>query len=238
MLLTEIFDHLSYGELSQLFVGGSIASVNTDGIPVDAYPRIVSFINLALIDLYKRFPLKENKFTLQQYESINRYQLKIAFALSNVTSVEPIKYIIDSASAPFADDVLLINRILNPDGVPYALNDIHNPDSLYTPEDKVLLINTPVDATLNTIEYRCYPEKVVLVDNDIEGVEVNLPDSLVAALLAYIGFRAHIALPEGDAAKSTGFFSKYKKICDEINEFGLLNKPAPTCNRFEANGWV
>ena len=66
MLLSEIFDQLTYGELSQTILGGKAGGV----IAQESYPAVISHINLGLTELYKRFPIKVREIEIQQYASI------------------------------------------------------------------------------------------------------------------------------------------------------------------------
>ena len=54
MLLSDIFEQLTMGEVSQLSLGGT----NEGGVLPQDYPKIVPHINLALTEIYKRFNLK------------------------------------------------------------------------------------------------------------------------------------------------------------------------------------
>ena len=48
MYLSEIFEHLTYGELSTIEIGGLKAG---GAIDASNYPQVISFINLGMVDL-------------------------------------------------------------------------------------------------------------------------------------------------------------------------------------------
>ena len=53
MKLKEVFDQLTYGELSQLSIGGQAQGEITE----ENYARVVAHVNLGLSAIYKRFHL-------------------------------------------------------------------------------------------------------------------------------------------------------------------------------------
>ena len=71
MLLSKLFEHLTYSELSTLAIGGY-----DDGeVPPEDYKKIIVNANLALIELYKRFPLSVREVVIQLRSNITEYQL-------------------------------------------------------------------------------------------------------------------------------------------------------------------
>ena len=80
MKLQTIFDQLIHGELSQLFIGGAETS---DVIVPDNYPKVISYINMGLLELYKRFPLRLKELVIQQNEGIGTYILDSNYAVAN-----------------------------------------------------------------------------------------------------------------------------------------------------------
>ena len=132
MKLKEIFDQLTYGELSQLAIGGG----EQGQINEANYPSVVAHIRLALTALYKRFPLKENRLVLQLLPGVLQYEINSKYAVGNMKSLVPVKYILDSA-LPFKDDILKIERVYTGKGHELSLNDGADPFSLTTPSDQL-----------------------------------------------------------------------------------------------------
>ena len=104
MKLSEVFYHLSYGELSQLGLGG-LAYEET---PEANYPKLISHINLGLTSLYKRFFLKEGQLEFELSSEGNVYDLQ-------------------------RDDIHKIERILTAEGYELGLNDESDVYSCITP---------------------------------------------------------------------------------------------------------
>ena len=119
MYLNELFDQLTYGELSQLEYGG----VDNEGITQEDHKRILPHINLALTELHKRFLIREEEVTIRCYDHIETYVLDSKYAATNTESTEPYKYIHDTVFEPFVDNVLRIEKVFNEDGQELFLNE-------------------------------------------------------------------------------------------------------------------
>jgi len=233
MLLSEIFEYLSYGELSQLALG----SADDGGIQSKDYPKVISYINLALIELYKRFSLREKQLIIQLDDSITDYKLHNDYAVSNTESAEPIKYIIDTAQVPFTNDVLQIERIKNADDEEFVLNDLDEDLSLYTPTYDIIQISYPEDETTMTVTYRAYPDKISLQGTSPSGTEVALPEQLLEALLAYVAHRAYGSMQTTEGAQGTTYYSKFLAAVRTVKETGGILEINNSNHRLDSNGW-
>ena len=234
MFLSEIFDNLTHGELAQVSLSGG----KNKGIQEADYPKIIGFVNLAMIELYKKFPIKLGTMDVQLYADITRYLLRYDYALSNTGGAEPVKYILDSASDPFTQDVLHIERISNLDLVDIPVNKLNNTLSVFTPEYDIFTIAEPDATDIYTIEYRAAPEKIDQFTTDPYTAYVNLPDQMMEAMLSYVAHRAFSALPTPEPSNSASFYTKFLAACRNIQELGLINKMETENTRLDEKGFV
>ena len=188
MKLSELFELLQYGELANLPVSGGIDDVK--GIRVQDYPVLISHINLALTDLHTKFNLKEREVAVQQYEAITQYQLDAKFAVTNTGSTEPVKYILDSESNPFTDDILRINSIFDEAGCELPINNENQTTSLFLNGYKTLQVPFPADDNTIFVMYRANHTKLVSSIPDLDA-EVEIPAFCVEAVLSYVASRVH-----------------------------------------------
>jgi hypothetical protein len=232
MVLSEIFEHLNYGELSQL----SIGTANDGAIAVADYPKIISYLNMALLVLHTRFPLIEKQLIVQQYDHITKYNMEYKYALTSGSS-ETYKYITDSITNPFLDDVLSIEEVFNELGEALPLNDSAEDTSLYTPQPKVLQIPQPVSTNATIVLYRARHPTIIAtgVDPDIE--EVELPYQLLEACLFYIAYRAQSGIAAGSKTEIS-FLTKFENAVAQVIRDGLIHPENNTNTRSEINGWV
>lgn len=79
MLLSELFDQLTYGELSSLFMGG----VDCTGIQSESYPQVVSYVNMGLLAIYTRFPVHLQEVVIKLKDEVQIYYLDRKYAQTN-----------------------------------------------------------------------------------------------------------------------------------------------------------
>jgi len=236
MLLSDIFEHLVYGELS------THALSSTNDIETKDYPRLVTVINSGLQELYKRFDLKTGEITLRLYAQITNYTLHTDWALSdpNTSGNTPL-YILDVATGvPFTDDILLITHVYDEIGNEYALNDLNREDSVYTPTPTTLQVPYPDDENTLAVIYRAEPEKIVHLGlTDPTTVTVALPNQFMHALGLFVAFKILFPIDTGDQnSDSESYYDKFERACALINHLGTVNVDTNLNRKFGDGGWV
>jgi hypothetical protein len=233
MKLSTIFEDLENGELSQLSIGGGTIGA----IAEEDYAKVIGYVNVAMVELYKRFPIMESELIIDLYPTIMDYVLTYDFAASNTTGPEPIKYIQDTAENPFPDDVLQIMEVFDEDMGIIPLNDDNALNSVYTPTWNTLQVPEPVEGASFSILYRAYPAEIPTSTTDLTAVDVHIPRQLSTALYAYIAYRAHLGMTERDNNKISASFSRFNAICNDVRFRGTLNRSDTTNNKLDINGW-
>ena len=233
MLISEVFDQLIYGDLNNL-------AITEDGcIDPSNYPLIINAINLGLTELHKRFPLKLKEVYVQQHIHISTYTLHSKYALSNTTSTEPIKYIIDSDSDPFVDDILMIESVYNEEGEEYYLNDDNAVYSLYTPSWNTLQIPDPQDENAISIVYRANHRRIDPNALDLDDIEIDIPHSLLSPLLLYVAYRIYDSRDKLNGTNnSNNILNKFEAALIQAEMSGLITQENPTNFILENSGWV
>lgn len=248
MKLSEIFTQLTYGELSQLSLGGS----ETGEIPEASYPKIIPHVNLAMTALHKRFPLKEGRLTVNLQEGRMTYPLTSAYAVGNRRSRELVRYIADSIAEPFEDDILKIEQVLTSKGHELGLNDESDVYSCFTPTSTTLrvpmaLVDSSVDVPENkvtsslTVVYRAMSTPITIgtAGLDPTRVEVELPYSHLEPLLLYIASRLHNPIGmTNEFHVGNSYAAKYEMACQELEVKNLRVDQGSQNNKLERNGWV
>jgi len=207
MKLSTIFSHLTFGELKQFGIGGY---EDYKEIQPDNYEEVVNHINLALLNLYTRFPILEKEDTFPTEEGKTLY--------------------------PLPEDCIRVNAVFC-DGTELPLNDEYAETSAFISSFNELQL--PFATGSETI-YVIYQAEPVPVTGTTLTEEVNLPDSLLEALLAYVEYRVRKSQggQEGVqlamAAKQT-----YEMMCVEIEKHNVFNSADASKNlKPELNGWV
>ncbi len=235
MYLREIFDQLSVGEFAQLAIGGDDGS----GILEKDYPTIINHVNLALADLYTRFPLREETVIIQQEDEINTYFLLYKYAQTNLTSPEPIKYIMDSVFEPFYENVIRIESVQDEDGQELYLNDENQEWSVFTPSHDSILVPLPDKENAMLVKYRAAHPRIDPIGADPDTIEISLPISLLQCLLLFIASRVHTVSPSPEGSNlGAMYMNRFLGNIASIERYGQFNKSNPTNHKLETAGWV
>ena len=230
MLLSELKEYLAYGELSQLHPG----ALFTDD---DQVAKLISHVNLGLIELYKRFPMKTSEVVIQLAQHITEYTIHSSKAESNMPlNGNPVYYYVkDSVYYPYRDDLLSIVEVFNEDGMEIPLNDKNMRYSLFTTGHNVIQHPYPENENVITVVYKCIAPKLAL---DSPGeTEVDIPAQFIEPMLNYITYRMFAAI-NMNSPEATNYYAKFEASCALINNLGLSHRPSNTNMRLENSGWV
>lgn len=248
MKLIDVFNQLTTSELSQQYIGGA----EEGQINEANYPKVVNHINLGLTALYKRFYLKEGRVQLTMVPGRSIYPIHSKYAVANTKSRELVKYLQDTATNKFTDDILKIEAVLTDAEKELPLNDVLEPLSITTTSPTILRIPTALVAqgpdlpdmyktSQLTVVYRAnHP----LIDANVpvffpEQIELELPESHLEALLLYVASRA--TTPMGmvnEFSAGNNYASKYEMECMRLEQFNLQIDHNTSNHRLIRNGWV
>ena len=245
MTLKEIFDHLTYGELSQLNLGGDLES----DIPEERQIQVISSINLGLTDLHKRFRLKEKEVRVQLVEGQRHYWLQDSFAVSS--PVAGPKYLLDSIADPFdARGLVKIERIYTEDyrEMPLNVGDLEYASELTpyikTPTANSIWVSPELPLQVLTVVYRAKPEWIERPAGyfDPSQVEVDLPDTHLEALLFFIASRALNPIGMGGGGNNAmhegnNYAAKYEAVCAQLEMGGYEVRDSSNNYRLYRAGW-
>lgn len=238
MQLSEIFEQLSYGELSQLSIGG-----NANGIIDESnYKRVLSHINLGLNDLYKRFNIKTKQLKILLVENEYTYHLNSEYALSNRRSRVTNKYIQDSYVMPFEDDINKIEKVLLDDDSELELNNRNSVLSCYTPNLTTLIVPDLTNKTeFIRIEYRAsfIPITIGLSVFDPTKIEVDLPITYLEALLYFVASRVNNPIGmSNEFHAGNSYAAKYEQACALLHSLNIEVDQGDQNSHLRRNGWV
>lgn len=236
MKLSEIFDQLTFGELSRVFIGGS----EKKELDPASYEEIGAHINLALSALHNRFLLQEEEIRIYKYGNQIDYLISSDFARSNLLSTQPVKYVLDNEYLPFRDNIIKILAVYGPTGEELPLNTAGDDSSVYTPQFNKIQIPFGEHGEVYSILYRADHPRLVLDESTIpEQVEVNLPPSFLQALLYYVAARVVVPVGNSETGEATtNYLAKYEMECQRLAIYNLGNETTNVDMILERNGWV
>jgi len=233
MLLSEIFEQLTYGELVDTVLGGN----DIGSIPLEHYPAIISHINLGLSELYKRFHLEISQETIKLYDHIETYNLNYKYAQTNLTSTEPYKYIMDSVSKPFEDRVLKVLGVYDEYGNEYPLNDASEPLSVFTPTYSSIQIPVRTFETTVFVKYIVDHYKIPTNTIDISNVEVNISQAYLQPLLYFVASRVFTNISGDKINEGNNYLAKFEAACKKLQDLNM-HAQMKYITDIRKKGWV
>ena len=189
MTLQSIIDLAQNTELKQLSLKNDIDTV-------------ISYINLGILELYKRFPIETKEEMITLVEGVDIYTMP--------------------------DDYMYI--VAAYDEVPEASSTyVHSLP--INEEDNILSVNTvtynKVQVPLTTegayisIIYVAYPPMYSNADLD---TEVAVPRAMLEPLLAYIGYKAKSSLDNMPQSENNVFYRQWEMACDKVDRLGVFSR--------------
>lgn len=229
MLMSDIIKDLQYGELS---THGMFAVLP---ITEDNKQQLIRHTNVALTELYSRFPLLTRELTIVQIEGKTTYKLSKEHTLSIIDKPSYTKYIVDSEEFPFMDDVVRILKVHDEIGNEIRINDSTARCVVTTPAPNVLQLPYAIDTNILYITYQAKHYEITKEED-----KLILPSNFKPALLAYIGYRVYSGGSTQEHVNlSNMLLQKYELFCTQQRDYGTDNS-----YDFEKNikpclgGWV
>lgn len=206
MTAQEVIDLAKNGELKQLAVKS-----DTDAV--------IGFVNLGLLELYKRFPIETNEYGITLVDGVSEYTLPTNFMW------------VMSATGTFTneDGTVTTRDIL------VNARDTTEAGIVTVAWNKIKLINT-TDETSVQITYTAKPVKVTaLTLND----ELAIPEQMIEALLNYIGYRGHGSVDGKINTESNTHYQRFEMSVARIQKDGMFTAESlDMSNRIKDKGFV
>ena len=237
MLLSTLFENLSFGPLRDLAVGGSGSGV----IPENQRPQIVVRVNHALSAIYTRFPLKHKTIRIETVSGRSQYPLRREFALTS-DSTELNKFIKDTAADPFLGDVLMVESVANSENEALPFDDPNQETSWFKLSYDTLGVDNAKDEEPFFIRYQA---NHALLDPKMAtlNTDIDIPRELESALFHHVAGNIFSGMGmEGAMAKAQSHLSMYESECamfDTNNTFHQWSSPSGVREaEFRRKGWV
>jgi hypothetical protein len=168
---------------------------------------IIGYINLGLVELYKRFPVetKEVMITLEGDSEI--YILP-----------EDCMYLIAAYGEIPEYSSMIVNEL--------PINEENNPLSINTVAWNKIQVPASIDGQMISLIYAASPE-LIRYDEETGAhnyQDIPLPASLLEALLHYIGYRAHAAVDGNIQAENNTHYTRFEASCSRVESLGTFTR--------------
>ena len=178
---------------------------------------VLGFINLGILELYKRFTL-----------SVEEWIIALEDGQSYYTAPEDFMWIIAAYGEVGMDSVQEVNVL--------PVNEEDNPLSINTVGWNKVQVPLSVTGAYVSIIYAATPEVYSVTDMD---KTVNIPPQMIEALLAYIGWRANSTIDTGIQTEDTVWYNRFESSCSRLEVKGFINaNDVVMTNRLNMRGFV
>ena len=178
---------------------------------------VLGFINLGVLELYKRFTL-----------SVEEWVIALEDGQSYYTAPEDFMWIIAAYGEVGMDSVQEVNVL--------PVNEEDNPLSINTVGWNKVQVPLSVTGAYVSIIYAATPEVYSVTDMD---KTVNIPPQMIEALLAYIGWRANSTIDTGIQTEDTVWYNRFESSCSRLEVKGFINaNDVVMTNRLNMRGFV
>ena len=178
---------------------------------------VLGFINLGVLELYKRFTL-----------SVEEWIIALEDGQSYYTAPEDFMWIIAAYGEVGMDSVQEVNVL--------PVNEEDNPLSINTVGWNKVQVPLSVTGAYVSIIYAATPEVYGITDMN---KTVNIPPQMVEALLAYIGWRANSTIDTGIQTEDTVWYNRFESSCSRLEVKGFINaNDVVMTNRLNMRGFV
>ena len=201
MTIQDVIDDANAGELSQ------VSATEQD---------ILSYINLGLIELYKRFSLRweEAIVTMRQDKTV----YKLDGTDSNVE---------------ISSDINTIAEVYDENGASLPINSETEALSINTPTWNTIQVPYPSEGDKLSVIYTAPPERVTDPTD-----KLTIPSTLLEALLHYVGYRAHGSINGNIDGENNTHYVRFEKSCDDVTKRGLVTTDDMTNHDIKDKGFV
>lgn len=160
---------------------------------------IVSFINMGMIELYKRFVLKTEELVLELEDNVTTYALPSDFM-----------YVISACKEVYEYSQFKQKEI--------PINDEYNPESIFFPNHLQIQVPAPSTGAFISVIYVAKPQKVIVANLD---QELDLPEVLIECLLHYIGYRGHLSIRGDGQSENNAHFARFERSVVKAKELNV-----------------
>lgn len=215
MTVNQVIDLAKNGELKNI-------AVREDTIAV------LGFLNLGLIELYKRFPLntKEVIITLGSDGTIDDPYTMISDTIYEMP--DDYMYILEAYQEVPAHSNALVSTV--------SVNDEDDPLSINTVSWNRVQIPVTTTGSYISLIYAGAPTYLTITDVD---ERLELPPQLLNALLQYIGYQGHASVNPNQQESNNTYYQRFEVACSQAETLGVITSDSMNMNtRLNQRGFL
>lgn len=237
--LKDLFSLLATGEFANVALTKDLRG----NIDQTEYGKLINHINLAIIELYKRFKFLEEELVVCASPEVLTYHLRSEYtALPGNTT--PTLYIEHPAGANGPIQLIEIKDVLDEDATSLVMNNRSCEPYIKQQSMDTLRITGLTEAQRLSVVFQAYPTLPVLNDSFVlSACMLDIPSTIIEPIIYFTA--ARVFKPIGannstaNADKSNVYQQQYELACQKIDLYGLTTEDdGKDTERFQRQGWV
>jgi hypothetical protein len=205
LILEDVIHLAKYSELSSVAIK-------------DDTMAILSFINLGIVELYKRFPIKrvEHVISIEENQTLYSMPSDFMYATSAFQKVMDNEKLVNQDIS--INNELFDNSIFFP-----TYNQVQIPESLDIEEITVVYVPKPVKYTRDSLEQ-----------------DIDLPEVLIDCLLSYVGYKGHLGIRSDSQSENNSHALRFERSIKKAKELGVCPSTDyyRSTNKINSKGFV
>lgn len=177
----------------------------------------LGFLNMGVLELYKRFTLKVEEHIITLVENVSIYEMP-----------EDFMWLVSAYGEVDKQSPMLVNVL--------PINEEDNPLSINTVSWNKVQVPTSSYGSYISCIYVASPYMYLVSDLDNR---IDIPLQMVDPLLAYIGYRANSAIDTGVQTEDNAWYIRFENSCTRVRTEGMMNSNDMFTNgRIDTRGFV
>lgn len=165
---------------------------------------ITAFINLGMLELYKRFPIKVEEHIVTLEDGVMYY-----------TMPDNFMYALEAHGEIAASSSAISN--------PIPINDEDSENSIFFGDWTTVQIPSSVTGSYVSIIYVAKPIRVTVEQVKDGTGTLDLPETLIDALLNYVGYRAYLGVKSDAQSENNAHWARFERSCSKAEKLGVTN---------------
>ena len=179
--------------------------------------NVLGFINLGVLELYKRFSLRVEEWLVELQDDTSYYK-----------APDDFMWIVAAYGEVGEDSNATVNVL--------PVNEEDNPLSINTVGWNKIQIPLSVTGAYVSVIYAATPEHYTVAE---DTKTINIPPQMIEALLAYIGWRANSTIDTGVQTEDSVWYRRFEDSCSRLEVKGFINaNDMVMTNRLNMRGFV
>ena len=182
---------------------------------------IVSYINIAMMELYSIFQLRSDELVLN---------LKTGKTVYKLDGTDPDVY--REGVLYTGNDFMMVVNAFDENGE-ISINNNNDSLSVFTVAYNKIQVPYATTGEHIALVYRTAPTEVVFVDDgsgNTQDVEVELPIHMMEALLSHIGYSAYSSIDTAQEIETDKHMQRFDRACQRLEAYGLVPQDALDLN--------